>query len=178
MPSCCDPSYFMTSREWVRAAVVFTITPIVIFAWPDRRPAMIVGAFVASLIVFFAAGVVAWRLELYRLLELYPLQLANALPALFLFMFVLGWIGRGGATHRFGKAVWLLVIAGTIWLMYDGKVAVALVDQPRFFLNEVEIAFSPARVLMLRMTPSMAAVTWSAGSRRRSRSTGRMSRPS
>lgn len=142
MPSCCDMDYFMTRAEWIRAAVVFTIAPVVVFAWPDRRAAKILGAFIVSLVLLFAVGVLAWRLNLYGLLKLYPFQLANALPALFLFVFVAGWIGLGGATRRLSKAGWALVLIATIWLGYDREVVVALVDQPRYFINEVEALLS------------------------------------
>jgi hypothetical protein len=142
MPHCCDVFFFMSRipMGWARAAVIFALAPIVIFAWPHRRAAKIMGAFVAALILFFLAGVLAQRLELYGLLTLYPFQLANALPALFLFVFVGGWIGVGGAARRLGWTVWSLVIAGMLWLVYDRKVASALVEAPESFISEVSDA--------------------------------------
>ncbi len=139
MPRCCDVFFFMSlvPTESIRAAVIFVIAPIVTFAWPERRAASIVGAFVASVILFFLVGVLGRWLELYALLQLYPFQLANALPALFLFMFVAGWIGIGGARRRLGVVVWSLVIAGAVWLLYDHKVGEVLLAAPRHFIDEV-----------------------------------------
>ena len=106
MPRCCDVTFFMSlvPGEWVRAAVIFVLAPIVVFAWPERRAALVLGTFITALIAFFIGGIVARRLELYSLLKLYPFQLANALPALFLFVFTAAWAGtRGGRAVSDGR---------------------------------------------------------------------------
>jgi hypothetical protein len=141
MPRCLDVFFLMalTPFEWVRAAVIFAIAPIVIFTWPDRRGAKILGAFIASVILFYLAGMLARLLHIYELLQLYPFQLANSLPALFLLVFVAAWIGVRGATRRMGWAVWSLALAGTLWLMYDHGVVTTLVGTPYNFVDEVEM---------------------------------------
>jgi hypothetical protein len=64
--------------------------------------------------------------------------LANALPALFLFVFVAAWLGVGGAARRLGWIAWSLVLAGTLWLAYDRHLEQALVDKPTEFAGELE----------------------------------------
>ena len=143
MPHCCDPATFMAANHiplaWPRAGVVFALSLVVVFAWRERRAAAILGTFTAALIAFFTLGLVAGRFGMTGLLTLYPFQLANALPALFLFVFVAGWIGTGGWTRRFGWALALPVLAGTLWLMIDGDVPSEIVERPVSFADEVKL---------------------------------------
>ena len=143
MPHCCDPDFFMAPHHiplaLLRTAVVFTLALIVVFAWPERRPAKVLGVYLASLIAFFAAGLVARRLGGFGVLTLFPFQLGNAFPALFLFLFVAGWAGIRGLTSR---ARWLLavpVLAGTLWLMVDGDVPHELYYRPQGLIDEVKV---------------------------------------
>jgi hypothetical protein len=142
MPHCCDASYFMVHhrppRAWAHVAVTFAIAPIAILAWSEQRAARILGGFIVATIVFFAAGMLALKLQLYGLLTLYPFQLANSLPAMFLFMFVPGWIAARSAIHRWGWIVGIIVLAGTLWLAIDRGVPRALVEEPLLFLAEAE----------------------------------------
>jgi hypothetical protein len=97
MPHCCDPDTFLAPDHvpfaWLRAGVVFVGALVVLYSWRERRGAAVLGTFTAALIAFYLGGVGARRLELYGLLTLYPFQLANALPALLLFVFYLGGLG-------------------------------------------------------------------------------------
>ena len=145
-PDCCDVFYFLSSSHvahgWIRAAAVFAMSLAVVFTWHQRRAARMLGAFTATLIAFFAAGVLGRFRGLDALLQLFPFQLANALPALMLFMFVVGAIGVGGATRRLGRVGWVLVLAGTAWLAYDRRVPAALLEKPRTFANNLRTALS------------------------------------
>ena len=140
MPRCCDVFFFMSliRLEWVRAAVLFTAAPILIWTWPDRRSARIVGAFVASLIGFFLAGMLARSMNLYGVLQLYPFQLANSLPALFLFIFVAAGFTVVKTASRASRAIWSLALAGTIWLGYDHQVPRELIETPERFVDQVQ----------------------------------------
>jgi hypothetical protein len=144
MPHCCDVSYFMASGRiplgWVRALVVFSLAPIPLFVWPERRAGLILGAFVTCVIAFFVVGLIASRLELYGLLALYPFQLANALPALFLFMFVAGWVGVRGLSTGARWMVLSPLLAGVIWLMLDAEVGRVLVERPQVFVSQLRLA--------------------------------------
>ena len=143
MPHCCDPSYFLAPQRiplaWLRAAVVFILAPIPVFLWPERRGAKILGTFVVWLIGFYLVGLLAGRLRLYGVLALYPFQLANALPALFLFMFVLGWMGVPGLTARMRWGVAAPLLAGTIWLVIDAEVPRVLMERPEFLVDQVRV---------------------------------------
>ena len=143
MPHCCDASYFMAPSRiplaWLRAAVVFALAPVPVFAWPHRRGAMILGAFTVMLIGFFIVGLIAERLELHGVLTLYPYQLGNAIPALFLFMFVGGWIAVQGFSTRHRWAIAVPVLAGAIWLMLDAHVEQGLVERPQVFFEQVRV---------------------------------------
>jgi hypothetical protein len=140
MPHCCDPDTFMSWTAWIRALVVFAIATVLVLAWPERRGAGILGGFLIALVLFFFVGALARPLGAYGLLALYPLQLAHALPALFLFVFAAAWIRIGGAWRRFGPLGAILLLAGTIGLLVDRKVASALISAPGFFAVEIEDA--------------------------------------
>lgn len=142
MPHCCDPNYFMSLMKkplaWLRSTVVFAIALIVVFAWPERRAARVVGTFTCVVILLFFCGVIADRLNFYPLLIVFPFQLATALPALFLFMFVTGLIGTRELTRRLGNLVGTLVVAGTLWLGYDREMLDQLWEQPGYFVSSVQ----------------------------------------
>lgn len=91
------------------------------------------------LIGFYLVGLLAGRLRLYGVLALYPFQLANALPALFLFMFVLGWMGVPGLTARMRWGVAAPLLAGTIWLVIDAEVPRVLMERPEFLVDQVRV---------------------------------------
>ncbi len=142
MPHCCDPSYFMASSHiplaWLRSTLVFALSLLAVFAWPDRRVAVILGSFIAALIAFFGLGLMARQFGMYGLLTLYPFQLANALPALFLFVFAAAWLSAPGIARTRRWLVAAPLLAGTLWLGYDGDVARSLIDQPQSFINELQ----------------------------------------
>jgi hypothetical protein len=146
MPHCCDVFYFFSSRKvplgWARAGVVFALAPIALFRWPERRAARIIGTFTVALIAFFLAGVVARALSFDGLLELYPFQLANALPALFLFLFAPAWLVARGASGAIGIAARFIVLVGTLWLVIDRGVPRALWERPQTFAANVSTAMT------------------------------------
>lgn len=156
MPHCCDPDFFMASHHipfyMLRAAVVFGLALLVVFAWPRRRPAMIVGCYLAGVIAFFALGLIARRAGNFDLLTLFPFQLGNALPALFLFLFVAGWAGIRGLTSRTRWALAVPVLAGTLWLMVDGEVPQEVFYRAQGFLDEVKV-LSVAEPTMTELDP-------------------------
>jgi hypothetical protein len=142
MPHCCDPDYFMAPHHipfaYLRAAVVFALAIAAVFAWPERR-ARVLGAYTVALVGFFAAGLVARRVGAIGLLVLYPFQLANALPALFLFVFTAAWLGVRGWRARPGWWLGAPLLAGVLWLMVDGDVPRELVDRPQSFVDELRL---------------------------------------
>jgi hypothetical protein len=154
MPHCNDIDYAMTPARWARAAVVFACAPLLIWGWRERREAKILLVFVAAVIGVFGLGVVARRLELFGFLKLYPFQLANSLPALFLFLFAPALLGAGATLGRLRWAMRLVGVAAVLWLTYDREVLTFAAERPQWFMSQVSRREFP------RPLPNRALYHW------------------
>jgi hypothetical protein len=137
-PHCCDPAFFMTPERSARAAVGFVMAPLLIWAWPRRRGARILGGFVGALVLFFLAGLLARPLELYAFLKLFPCQLGVSLPFLFCFVLFLAHAGAWSAGRRFGRTAWILLILGMFAVVAGKDVTRELVQLPGELIRQLE----------------------------------------
>lgn len=124
-PHCCDPSYFMTSSRWARAAVILPLAPTLFLLWPQRRGARVMASFTLVLGALFVLGLLAGELELYGFLKLFPFQLAAGLTPLFLLVMCLALAGPGRPEGVSGKLVWVASIIAVLWMLSDRKVGSA-----------------------------------------------------
>jgi hypothetical protein len=113
-PHCVDPTFFLTTDVWRRALGIFPMSVLLLLIWPQRRAAKIVMAYLAMIVALFGAGWLASRFEFNALLKLYPFQLANALPALFLFIITLASCGHARPRDWPGRTLW--VVSGLVCL--------------------------------------------------------------
>ncbi len=136
-PHCCDIDWYMTPGRWARAGIIFLVAPLLIFTWPERRQARLLGWFVCMLILFFGVGVLAQRIEAYGVLKLFPGQLAKALPALFAFIFFFAWVATRRTERPFARWVQGLVLVAVMLLIDDRDVTASLARMPVGFVREL-----------------------------------------
>lgn len=121
-PHCCDPEFFMSDSRWLTAAVVFPLSIIAVAFWPEKGQGRLLASYTAMLIVFFFLGILAGSLDLYFILKVYPFQLANAIPALFLFIFALAYPARFDSLTRGAMAAGAASLVACLWLLIDAAV--------------------------------------------------------
>lgn len=136
-PHCCDVDWYMTLRSSARAGIVFLIAPLLIFAWPERRQAGLLGSFVCVLILLFGVGVLAQRSGAYGVLKLFPGQLAKTLPGLFAFIFFFAWAATPRRSRPFARWLQGLLILAMLVLIDDRNVTTSLARAPVDFLSEL-----------------------------------------
>jgi len=134
---CCDPAVFLTPVRAVRAAVIFALAPLVVFAWPERDGAKLLGWYLIALIGLFFLGLAGSHFEAYGFLKLFPFQLANSLPALFFFLFLFGWAARGIPPATWQRAGGCVAVAAAVALAIDRGVWPKLVKMPSVFAGEL-----------------------------------------
>ncbi len=138
MPHCCDFTYFMYPARWVRAAFVFTLAPLMLFTWPEKRAGRFLAVFVLALVAFFMAGPVAQALDLDSILKLYPTQLANSIPALLTFMLVPAWLRLRWPPRLDLRTALATVVTGlTLWLVINREVPDVLIRTPFRFVYQI-----------------------------------------
>jgi hypothetical protein len=121
-PECADPGYFMDTDVWLQIMGVFPMAVLMVLLWPERRGARITAAYIAALIAIFGAGLLAGRWEMYGFLKLFPFQLANAIPALFLFIVTLALWDKLRVLSVPGQFAWALGCVVCIGLIVHGDV--------------------------------------------------------
>jgi hypothetical protein len=133
-PTCLDPDYYMEADRRTSAMLILPMAPLLIWLWPRQRGGRLVSVFVGMLIAFYALGMLAHELDGFWLLKLYPLQLANAIPALFLVVVTLALLAerpRGPWRH----AIWAAAAVVTVWMIDNEDVATERIfDVPKRFV--------------------------------------------
>ncbi len=144
-PVCCDPVYFLSTKRVFVALGVFLTTPFVLRLWSPKPTARFLSTFVGMLVLFFAVGLVARALDQYWLLKVYPFQLANGLPSLFLCMFGLALFGEQRPTARWGRVVWIAGIVAALWFVDEGEAAKYVRNIPKELRLRSVIRGAPSR---------------------------------
>jgi hypothetical protein len=137
-PWCGDFSYFMQNADWVRAALVFSITATLLCFWPRTREGSVLRTFFTALMLFFFLGETAQRLSLYQVLKVFPAQLALSLPALALFVLMVSFIAAGRPARVFGRTGWAFILVGTAWLLLDKGAPAKVVAAPGRLIDELQ----------------------------------------
>ena len=139
-PHCIDPAMIMSESVWLRALTIFPVSLALVFLWPEHRSARVLGCFLAGLIALFALGLLAGQAEWYTLLKLYPLQLAGALPALFLFVFCLALLMRRHSLTTPGKVATGLGVLLCLYLVFDEQVLTEeIIEVPTQFVRMLDV---------------------------------------
>jgi len=129
-PHCLDLSFFITFDGWLQTALVLTATPILLYLRGTDRASRMLAHFNATLVAVYAAGVVAHFLKLYGFLKLFPFQLANAIPLLFLYVLVLLAL-REPPRRRLPLTASLAGVVACLWmLVYKDFVGDPTLDLP------------------------------------------------
>ena len=121
-PHCIDPDFFMNTEVWLRALTIFPLSLALVLIWPQRREGRVLAGYLAGLVALFGLGLLAGQLEWYTLLKLYPFQLANALPALFLVIFTLALAAGYRHLHRASQGILACGVLLCLWMVVDEDV--------------------------------------------------------
>ncbi len=135
-PHCVDPTYFLTEPVLWRVIAVLPLSVLLLLYWPVQPASRIVAAFVFILVVLFGIGLLASEFRLNWLLKLYPFQLANSIPAIFLFVMSLAFFSAYRPRKILSGAIWILGLLVSGWMSYDQDVLTdRLLAVPQGFLE-------------------------------------------
>ncbi|RMG42675.1 MAG: hypothetical protein D6719_05860 [Candidatus Dadabacteria bacterium] len=137
MPHCCDPDYFMDSKKWFMAAVVFVVLPLLLLIRKGRE-SKVLNVYVIALIVFWISGIVASYYQAYWYLKTYPFQLAVGLLPLFYFIFAVDNLIGAADKNRLHNLLRLLSLSLLLYVIDSENLIERAVHRPKLFMAEIE----------------------------------------
>ncbi len=159
-PHCCDPGRFLTNARAIRTIAVYFTAPLIVFMWPDRRAARVIGTYMLTVMVLYLGGFVAGAVGSYGYLKLHPFRLGSSLPPLFLLVFCLALISRGWPSTRKARVVWLLGLFVCSWMVDDRDVLDKdIVEVPARFIRSLP-RNEPGRYENSVTPPELEAYDW------------------